>query len=100
MLLSEDAAVADGLLLFSYPLHPPKKPEQLRTGHFPQIRTPALFVHGSNDSFGSIDEMRTALMLIPSGTQLVVIETAGHDLKKGAFDLTKLVVEPFQRMLA
>lgn len=100
MLLAEDAAVADGLLLLSYPLHPPKKPEQLRTGHFPQIRTPALFVHGSNDSFGSIDEMRTALTLIPSGTQLVVIETAGHDLKKGAFDLTKLVVEPFQRMLA
>jgi len=100
MLLAEDAAVADGLLLFSYPLHPPKKLEQLRTGHFPQIRNRALFVHGSNDPFGSIDEMRTALALIQSTTELVVIEAAGHDLKKGAFDLAKLVVEPLQRMLA
>jgi predicted alpha/beta-hydrolase family hydrolase len=100
MLLAEDAGIADGLLLFSYPLHPPKKPEQLRTGHFSQIRKPALFVHGSDDPFGSIEEVKSALALIPGATQLVVIETAGHDLKKGAFSITKLVVEPFQRMLA
>ena len=100
MLLAEDTAVAEGLLLFSYPLHPPKKPEQLRTGHFEQIRKPALFVHGSNDPFGSIEEMQAALALIPGRTELLRVENAGHDLKKGGFDLSKLVMEPLQRMLA
>lgn len=100
MLLAEDPAVAGGLLLFSYPLHPPKKPQELRTGHFARVQKPALFVHGTNDPFGSIVEMQTALKLIPSATQLVVVEAAGHDLKKGSFDLTQLVVEPLLRMLA
>src|SRR5580692_6879483 len=45
MLAAEDATVADALVLFSYPLHVPDKPEQLRTEHFPRLRTPALFVH-------------------------------------------------------
>jgi predicted alpha/beta-hydrolase family hydrolase len=100
ILLAEDAAVSEGLLLFSYPLHPPKKPQQLRTSHFPGVQKPALFVHGTSDPFGSVDEMRAAIELIPSATQLVIIENAGHDLKKGSFDATKLVIAPLQRMLA
>src|SRR5690242_16725381 len=43
MLASEDPQLVDGLLLLSYPLHPPRKPEQLRTGHFPKLVTPAFF---------------------------------------------------------
>ncbi|MEO8129977.1 MAG: alpha/beta fold hydrolase, partial [Bryobacteraceae bacterium] len=43
MLAAEQPTVADGLLLLSYPLHPPKKPQELRTAHFPQLRTKALF---------------------------------------------------------
>jgi uncharacterized protein len=54
MLAAAEPGLIDGLLLLSYPLHPPKKPEQLRTAHLPNLMTPALFVHGSRDGFGSI----------------------------------------------
>jgi predicted alpha/beta-hydrolase family hydrolase len=80
MLAAEQSGVAEMLLLLSYPLHPPRKPEQLRTTHFPNLRTPALFVHGTRDPFGSIDELRTAIALIPAPTKLVAIEKAGHEL--------------------
>jgi hypothetical protein len=86
MLAAEQPAVADSLLLLSYPLHPPDKPAQLRTAHFPALRTPAVFVHGTKDPFGSIEEMRAALALIPAPARLVIIEGAGHDLKRGKFD--------------
>jgi predicted alpha/beta-hydrolase family hydrolase len=69
-----------GLLLMSYPLHPPRKPAQLRTQHFFDLRTPALFVHGTRDPFGSIAEMEPALKLIPARTKLLTVEGAGHDL--------------------
>jgi predicted alpha/beta-hydrolase family hydrolase len=49
MIAAERPGLADGLLLLSYPLHPPKKPDQPRTGFFPEWRTPALFVHGTRD---------------------------------------------------
>jgi hypothetical protein len=45
-----------GLLLLSYPLHPPRKPEQLRIQHLPSLRTPSLFVQGTRDPFGSVEE--------------------------------------------
>jgi predicted alpha/beta-hydrolase family hydrolase len=82
MLAAEDPGVADSLLLFSYPLHPPRRPEQLRTAHFPSLRTPAAFVHGSRDPFGSLEELHAALALIPAPVRL--IEAAGgHDLGGG-----------------
>ncbi len=95
MLAAEDPSVADGLLLFSYPLHPPEKPNQLRTNHFPQLHTPAMFVHGSNDPFGSLEELANALKLIPAATNLVPVEKAAHDLRKGNFDIQTLVVKRF-----
>ncbi len=69
-----------GLLLLSYPLHPPRKPDQLRTQHLFHLRTPTLFVHGTRDPFGSIAEMEQALKLIPAKTKLLPVEGAGHDL--------------------
>jgi predicted alpha/beta-hydrolase family hydrolase len=80
LLAAEDPAVADALLLLSYPLHPPARPAALRTAHFPALRVPALFVHGTRDPFGSLDELRAALTLIPAPTRLHVVEGAGHDL--------------------
>jgi predicted alpha/beta-hydrolase family hydrolase len=80
MLCAEEPALASGLLLFSYPLHPPRKPEQLRTQHFPKLQTPCLFVQGTRDPFGSIDEMELALKLIPARHELLAVEGAGHDL--------------------
>jgi predicted alpha/beta-hydrolase family hydrolase len=80
MAAAERAPLADGLLLLSYPLHPPKRPDQLRTAHFPHLRTPALFVHGTRDPFGTLEELREAVALIPARTDLLPVERAGHDL--------------------
>ena len=81
MLLAESPEVADALLLLSYPLHPPSKPEQLRTAHLPALRTPSVFVHGTRDPFGTIAELEAALKLITAPTRLLTVERAGHDLK-------------------
>ena len=93
MLATEEPELASGLVLLSYPLHPPRKPEQKRDAHFPKLQTPSLFVHGSRDPFGSPEEMEQALMLIPARTELVIRQGAGHDLK-GA-EVEKLVAEKF-----
>jgi predicted alpha/beta-hydrolase family hydrolase len=97
MLAAEEPALASGLLLLSYPLHPPGKPESPRTAHFPALRTPAFFVHGKHDPFASTEELRTALGLIAAPVALAEIENARHDLMRGAFDVARLVVEPFLR---
>ena len=91
MLAAEAPDIAAALLLLSYPLHPPNKPAQLRTQHFPQLRVPALFVSGTTDGFGTIAELEAAIKLIPASTRLMVIEGAGHDLKRGRFDLAPLI---------
>ena len=52
------------LTLFSYPLHPPGKPERARTEHLPRITVPTVFTHGTADPFGTIDELRAAAALI------------------------------------
>src|SRR5207302_2374110 len=80
MLAAQEPSVADGLLLLSYPLHPPRKALQLRTAHFPRLHTRALFIHGTRDPFGSVEEMEAALTLIPAHQQLVPVEGAGHEL--------------------
>ena len=80
MAAAEDGALVDRLLLLSYPLHPPNAPEKLRTAHFPQLRTPTLFVHGAKDPFGSEAEMTEALKMIPAAVELMMVAGAGHDL--------------------
>jgi len=82
MAASERPTMADALLLLSYPLHPPAKPDQLRTAFFPDLRTPALFVQGSDDPFGSLAEMGAARKLIPAPTELIPVERSAHDLKR------------------
>ena len=68
------------LLLLAYPLHPPGRPGELRVAHFPRLRTPALFVHGTTDPFGSVAELRNALAGIPAPTTLHLEPGVGHDL--------------------
>jgi predicted alpha/beta-hydrolase family hydrolase len=101
MLCSDHPGLVEGLLLLSYPLHPPRKPDQLRTQHLPKLQTPALFVEGTRDPFGTVQEMESALSLIPSNTGLLRIEGAGHDLGfKGTAkpnELPALVLAEFQK---
>ena len=80
MLCAEEPGLVSGLLLLSYPLHPPRKAEQLRVTHLPSLHTPTLFVHGTRDPFGSIEELSKALPLIPSKHELMKVDAAGHDL--------------------
>jgi predicted alpha/beta-hydrolase family hydrolase len=101
ILCAAEPDLVAGLLLLSYPLHPPRKPEQLRTQHLPNLRTPSVFVHGTRDPFGSVEEMTNALQLIPAKTELMKVEGAGHDLgfkgKNQVRELPAQVLAAFQR---
>jgi len=84
MAAAGDSGLADGLLLLSYPLHAPGKAEQKRTQFFPELRTPVLFVSGTKDPFGSPEELRESIAAIPASKDVLLVEGAGHDLKRGA----------------
>ncbi len=102
MLCAEEPGLVTALLLLSYPLHPPRKPEQQRTQHLPDLRTPTLFIEGTRDPFGSIAEMERALKMIPAKTKLLVVEGAGHDLgfkgKTRNEELLATVLVEFQKL--
>jgi hypothetical protein len=99
ILLAEEQ-IADGLLLLSYPLHAPGRPDRPRTQHLPELRVPTMFVHGTHDPFGTIEEIDAARKFILAKTSLLVVEGAGHDLgfkaKKKRDDLPALVLAGFQ----
>jgi predicted alpha/beta-hydrolase family hydrolase len=98
MLAAREPDLVEALLLLSYPLHPPKAPQQMRTQHFPSLETPALFVSGTRDGFGTIAELGAALRLIPARTRLLPVESAGHELigKRNRDELPKVVAEAFR----
>ena len=96
ILAAGEQQAADALVLLSYPLHPPARPDQMRTAHWPGLRVPSFFVHGTNDPFGSVAEMRSALPLIIAPTALITIEGAGHELARGKFEIESLVLAPFR----
>jgi predicted alpha/beta-hydrolase family hydrolase len=82
LLAAPQPGLIEGLLLLSYPLHPPGKPTQLRTAHFSQLRTPSLFISGTRDAFGTIAELQAAIKLIPAPTDLTAIEGGSHGLSE------------------
>lgn len=99
ILASEQPGLVEALLLLSYPLHPPGKPEQKRTEHFPMLRTPCLFVEGTKDPFGTVEEISEAVKLIPARHEIVTVEGAGHDLGGKKFGMANAVVERLGGML-
>lgn len=76
-----DGLAARGLVLLSYPLHPPGKPEKLRVGHFPRLDVPVLFVSGDRDPFGTPEEFAEQIRTIPGPVTQVWIEGGRHDMK-------------------
>lgn len=94
-----DGLAVDALTLFSYPLHPPGKPERARTEHLPNITAAAVFTHGTADPFGSPDEMRAALALVGAPTEFVEISGARHDLGSKRLDVPALAVDAALRLL-
>lgn len=100
MVVANSAAEVDVLTLFSYPLHPPGKPERARTEHLPLISVPTVFTHGTSDPFGTIDELRPAAALIAAPTDIVEITGARHDLGAKGLDVPALAVDAAIRLLA
>jgi len=72
-----------GLVLISYPLHPPGKPDRLRVEHLALIKVPTLFISGDRDAFGTPDELREWTATMPNRAKVkhLFIEGRGHDLK-------------------
>jgi predicted alpha/beta-hydrolase family hydrolase len=101
MLAASEPGLVDQLLLLSYPLHPPRRRSELRTGHFSSLETPAMFIHGTRDGFGSIDDVVAALKLIPARTELLPVTGAGHELvtKRNRDEVSTIVVEAFQSFI-
>lgn len=98
MVVSEHPGLVEVLTLFSYPLHPPGKPERLRTEHFPAITAPTVFTQGTADPFGTLDELRLAVGLIPAPTEIVEVTGARHDLGSKTLDVPALAVDAAIRM--
>ncbi len=92
-----DGLAVGGLLLLSYPLHPPGKPEKLRVEHFPQITVPTLFISGEKDPFGTADEFGQHIGAIPASTEMCWVPGA-HSPKgnqeKAVVELVAAALEP------
>jgi len=73
---------AAALVLVSYPLHPPGRPDRMRTEHFPQLTVPCLFVSGTRDAFGSPDELEAATGAIPGPVTHIWLSGADHGLRR------------------
>lgn len=82
---------AGGLVLVSYPLHPPGRPERLRVEHFPALAVPCLFVHGTRDPFGSPDELRAHTAAIAGPVTHHWVEGGRHDLKGADEEVAEVV---------
>ncbi|CAM4151522.1 Alpha/beta hydrolase family protein [Mycobacterium basiliense] len=87
------------LTLFSYPVHPPGKPERTRTQHLPDITAPTVFTHGTSDPFGTLAEVHAAAALLAAPTEIVEISGARHDLGSKTVDVPALAVDAALRLL-
>ncbi|ORB90689.1 alpha/beta hydrolase family protein [Mycobacterium persicum] len=100
MVVAAGGAAVDVLTLFSYPVHPPGKPDRARTEHLPSITVPTVFTHGSSDPFGTITELRDAAALINAPTEIVEITGARHDLGSKTVDVAALAVDAALSLLS
>jgi len=88
-------AVAEGyaaaaLVLVSYPLHPPGRPDRLRIAHFPELHLPCLFVSGQRDAFGTPAELESETAAIPGPVTLVFVD-GDHSLRKRETEVADIV---------
>jgi predicted alpha/beta-hydrolase family hydrolase len=88
---AEDPLPAAGLVLVSYPLHPPGKPDALRVEHLPRITVPCLFVHGTRDPFGTPDELQRWTSTIAAPVTHHWIEGGRHDLRGADAEVASVV---------
>lgn len=86
-----DGLPAAGLVLIGYPLHPPGRPDRLRTAHLPALDVPCLFVSGTRDPFASPGELEEATATIPAPVTHVWVEGGGHDLRGADAEVASVV---------
>jgi predicted alpha/beta-hydrolase family hydrolase len=89
---------AVGLVLVSYPLHPPGKPDRLRVEHFPDITVPCLFVSGTRDAFGSPEELEHHTRAIPAPVTHVWLDGGDHGLRRRDDATAAAVVDWLRRL--
>ncbi|GAC1535553.1 MAG: alpha/beta hydrolase [Acidimicrobiales bacterium] len=82
-----------GLVLISYPLHPPGRPDKLRVAHFPALDLPCLFVSGTRDAFGTPEEFGRECAAIPGPVRLEWIEGKDHSLRGADRRVAQIAVE-------
>ena len=90
---AEDPLPAIGLVLISYPLHPPGKPDKLRVEHFPRLHVPCLFVSGTKDTFATPDELIHWTATIPGPVTHHWVQGKGHDLKGADAEIARVAAE-------
>jgi uncharacterized protein len=100
MVVASGEISVDVLTLFSYPVHPPGKPERPRTEHLPDITVPTVFTHGTSDPFGTSAEVRDAAAMIAAAAEVVEIAGARHDLRSKSLDVAALAVDAALRLLS
>jgi len=95
MAITDDQDPIDvaGLVLVSYPLHPPKKPDNLRTQHLPKLATPTLCISGTRDGFGTPDELMESFSVVPAPVKWVWMENGRHELAKKDQEVATAVKE-------
>lgn len=76
-----DADGIAGLVLLGYPLHPPGRPDKLRSKHLPDIEVPMLFVQGSRDAFGTPEELKPIIKHLNAPADLCVVEAGDHSFR-------------------
>ena len=91
--LAQGLVVARGLILISYPLHPPGRPDRLRSEHFPRLSVPCLFVSGTRDAFASPEELEAATSAIGGPVTHVWIEGKDHGLRRTDQEVSQVVLD-------
>ena len=87
----EDPLLVAGLVLVSYPLHPPKKPDTLRIEHLPRVSIPTLCVSGTKDNFGTPDELRDAFSVVAGDVTWSWVDNGRHELAKADSDVAERI---------
>ena len=85
-----------GVACIGYPLHPPKKPDKLRTEHFGNLQTPLLFISGTRDEFGTPEELELAWKLLPNRPTVQMIEKGRHELRGADAQVATLIAQWLQ----
>ena len=95
---ADDPLDVAGLVLVSYPLHPPKKPKNLRTEHLPRITAPVLCVSGTKDNFGTPEELQSAFEVVPTPVTWHWVDNGRHELQRKDAEVADVIANWVRRL--